>query len=190
MARTISLGAQSFADLREAGYFYIDKTDFIQRWWESGDVVTLICRPRRFGKTLNLRTVESFLSPDYADKGERLFNGLEIWGSTSMRGIQGHVPVVFASFADCKGSSFDEARAKMFQEVTALFDRNRYLLDDSLTPSERQRFEAVGPTMDEADFSGSLKLLCTLLEAHYDVKPVVLLDEYDTPMQEAWTEGW
>ena len=59
------MGAQSFADLREAGYFYIDKTDFIQRWWESGDVVTLICRPRRFGKTLNLRTVESFLSPPY-----------------------------------------------------------------------------------------------------------------------------
>lgn len=190
MARTISLGAQSFADLREAGYFYVDKTDFIRRWWESGDVVTLICRPRRFGKTLNLRMVESFLSPEYADKGERLFAGLDIWESDSMRGIQGRVPVVFASFADCKGSSFSEVRAKMFQEVTALFDRNRYLLGDALTPSERQRFEAVGPAMTEADFSGSLKLLCALLESHHGAKPVVLLDEYDTPMQEAWTEGW
>ena len=190
MARTISLGAQGFAELREAGYFYVDKTDFVERWWESGDVVTLVCRPRRFGKTLNLRTVECFFSPDYAGQGERLFGGLKVWGSEAMRARQGRVPAVFVSFADCKGTSFSEVRAKMFQEMASLFDRNRYLMDGDLTPIERERFEAVRPAMDAADFSGSLKLLCTLLEKRFGVKPIVLLDEYDTPMQEAWLGGW
>ena len=190
MARTISLGAQGFEDLRANGYFYVDKTGFIQRWWKSGDAVTLICRPRRFGKTLNLRTIECFFSPSNLARGAALFEGLEVWGDNEMRALQGRVPVVFVSFADCKGSTFDEVRTRMFQEVTSLFDRNRFLLDDDLTPAERLRFEAVGPSMSEADFSGSIKLLCTLLESHFSVRPVVLLDEYDTPMQEAWLGGW
>ncbi len=190
MARTISLGAQGFADIRENGYFYVDKTDFVERWWESADVVTLVCRPRRFGKTLNLRTVECFLSPGYAGAGERLFSGLKVWDSERMRAIQGTVPVAFVSFADCKGGSFDEVRSKMFREVAAPFDCNRYLLEDSLTPNARAQFEAVRSDMGNTDFTSSLKLLCTLLESHYGAKPVVLLDECDTPMQEAWLGGW
>ncbi len=190
MPRTISLGAQGFVDIRENGYFYIDKSDFVTRWWESADVVTLICRPRRFGKTLNLRTVECFLSPDFADAGELLFGDLKVWQSERMRRLQGTVPVVFISFADCKGGDFAEVRAKMFREVAALFDRNRHLLESDLTPNERAQFEAVLSDMGNADFTGSLKLLCTLLEAYHGAKPVVLLDEYDTPMQEAWLGGW
>ena len=77
MARTVAIGLQSFEKIRENDYFYIDKTNFIKEWWESGDDVTLITRPRRFGKTLNMDTLNCFFSNKYADRGD-LFAGLSI----------------------------------------------------------------------------------------------------------------
>lgn len=78
MGRTISIGAQSFEFIRNNNYFVIDKTDFIKVWWENGDTVTLITRPRRFGKTLNLDMMNCFFSGTYKGRGE-LFEGLSIW---------------------------------------------------------------------------------------------------------------
>ncbi len=78
MARTVGIGNQDFETVRREGYFYIDKTDFIRQWWESGDGVTLITRPRRFGKTLNMSMLEKFFSVAYKDRGD-LFQGLKIW---------------------------------------------------------------------------------------------------------------
>ena len=78
LARTVAIGIQDFGDLIEKGYFYIDKTSFIKEWWESGDSVTLINRPRRSGKTLNMSMVERFFSVDYAGRGD-LFEGLDVW---------------------------------------------------------------------------------------------------------------
>lgn len=77
MARTISIGCQDFETIRRGGYFYIDKTKFLSEWWEGGDSVTLITRPRRFGKTLNMSMTEKFFSVQYAGQGE-LFQGLSI----------------------------------------------------------------------------------------------------------------
>ena len=77
MARKIAIGLQDFADVIQKGYFYIDKTPFIKEWWESGDSVTLITRPRRFGKTLNMSMLEYFFSVDHADRGD-LFEGLSV----------------------------------------------------------------------------------------------------------------
>lgn len=90
MARTIGIGVQSFEKIRERNYFYIDKTDFIREWWESGDDVTLINRPRRFGKTLNMSMVEMFFSVDYADRGD-LFEGLSIWERKNTEIYRGHI---------------------------------------------------------------------------------------------------
>ena len=101
MARTIGIGVQSFEKIRERNYFYIDKTDFIREWWESGDDVTLINRPRRFGKTLNMSMLEMFFSVDYADRGD-LFEGLSIWAKEEYRNIQGTYPVISLSFANVK----------------------------------------------------------------------------------------
>ena len=78
MARTVGIGIQSFDKIREENYFYIDKTEFIREWWESGDDVTLITRPRRFGKTLNMSMIEQFFSVDYKDRGD-LVEDLSIW---------------------------------------------------------------------------------------------------------------
>ena len=117
MARKIGIGNQDFETVRKSGCFYIDKTGFIRDWWESRDSVTLITRPRRFGKTLNMSMLEKFFSVKYAGRGD-LFEGLSIWeeksssGEYKYRDLQGRWPVLFFSFADVKENSFVQARKK------------------------------------------------------------------------------
>ena len=115
MARTVAIGQQDFETIRERGYFYIDKTRFIREWWESGDSVTLITRPRRFGKTLTMSMLEKFFSVNYAGRAD-LFEGLEIWDEKFTK-LQGTYPVIFLSFADVKETNFQDAR-KMICYIT------------------------------------------------------------------------
>ena len=98
MARKTGIGHQDFETVRLTNNFYVDKTDFIREWWEANDSVTLITRPRRFGKTLNMSMLEKFFSVEYAGRGV-LFEGLSIWQSEEYRGLQGCYPVIFFSFA-------------------------------------------------------------------------------------------
>ena len=88
MARTVAIGIQDFDKLIDGNYFYVDKTSFIKEWWESGDDVTLITRPRRFGKTLNMSMLDYFFSVNHAGRGD-LFEGLEIWEAEKYRELQG-----------------------------------------------------------------------------------------------------
>ena len=129
MARTVGIGHQDFETVRREGYFYIDKTDLIRQWWESGDGVTLITRPRRFGKTLNMSMLEKFFSVDYRDRGD-LFQGLGIWEDEKYRKMQGTYPVIFLSFADVKETSFRQARRKICRIIKELYNRNEYGLSD------------------------------------------------------------
>ena len=101
MARTVAIGHQDFEQVRKNDWFYIDKTGFIKEWWGRGDSVTLITRPRRFGKTLNMSMTEQFFSVDYAGRGD-LFEGLSIWEDEKYRKLQGTYPVIFLSFASVK----------------------------------------------------------------------------------------
>lgn len=93
MARTVSIGNQDFESLRVKNCFYVDKTGFIREWWESEDVVTLIARPRRFGKTLNMNMLEKFFSVEYAGRSD-LFEGLDIWKEEKYRRLQGRSEAV------------------------------------------------------------------------------------------------
>ena len=192
MGRTVNIGVQSFSVIREGGAFYVDKTGFIREWWDSLDAVTLVCRPRRFGKTLNLSMLECFFSKRYAGRGEELFGGLQIWDDARFRELQGALPVVSLTFSDCKGGNWETARAQM---CTALSGACRSHAGD-LAVSQRvdddtKSFLArVSDRMDDATATTCLKRLCEALEAHHGAKPIVLLDEYDTPMQEAWAGGW
>ena len=112
--RTVGIGHQDFETIRNGNYFYIDKTNFIREWWESGDSVTLITRPRRFGKTLNMSMLDKFFSVKYKNR-EDLFQGLRIWEektSPEYRKLQGTYPVLFLSFADVKETSYEQARKR------------------------------------------------------------------------------
>ena len=190
MQQKISIGKQNFADMRENKYFLIDKTDFIKEWWDSGDDVTLITRPRRFGKTLNMSMLECFFSNRYAGRGD-LFEGLSVWEDEAYRQIQGTYPVIFLSFADVKADNIQDAKRQVKMKVAELYKNNRVLLNDIIfDDDEKQEFRQTNVGMDDAECSMSLKQLCNYYERYYNKKTIILLDEYDTPMQEAYIHGY
>ena len=125
MARTVGIGLQSFEKIREKGLFYIDKTKFIKEWWESGDDVTLITRPRRFGKTLTMSMTEQFFSTSYAGR-EDLFEGLGIWEDESYRKLQGAYPVISLSFANVKEDRYEKARYRICQILMDMCLQDRF----------------------------------------------------------------
>ena len=191
MARIISIGAQGFEDLRENDYFYVDKTGFVRDWWLSSDVATLVCRPRRFGKTLNLDTVRCFLSMEFAGRGEELFGGLEVWDDPKMRKLQGAVPVVALSFARVKALTFGDMLADICRITSRAVDMHRYLRGwEGLTANDQIMLDEIRPDMDGTTCADALNLLCVLLRRYHGVSPVILLDEYDAPMECAWTHGY
>ena len=186
MKPVVSIGKQDFQSLRENEYFYIDKTDFIKEWWESGDEVTLITRPRRFGKTLNMSMLECFFSKKY-EKNSDLFEGLHIWEEEKYKKLQGTYPVIFLSFADVKQGNYKDAVKKMKGILAKLYDERYFLADwEGLTPNEKRQFLSVGVDMDDVTAQDALKNLCNYLSRYYQKKVLIFLDEYDTPMQEAY----
>ena len=188
--KTISIGKQDFASLREHNCFYIDKTDFIKEWWNSQDDVTLITRPRRFGKTLNMSMVECFFSVKYAKRLD-LFEGLSIEKNADLRKLQGTYPVLFLSFAAVKTNTYENARRQICSLIASLYDENMYLLNgDTLNEREKKRFQAVTPEMNDVDAVMALQNLCLFLSKYYGKKVIVLLDEYDTPLQESYAYGY
>ena len=190
MAKTVSIGKQDFASLREQNSFYIDKTDLIRAWWESMDDITLITRPRRFGKTLNMDMLKCFFSNQYADRGD-LFEGLSIWNEEKWRGLQGTYPVLFLSFAAVKADQLSEVKKQINMQIARLYEEHRYLLDgDLLSENEKAMYRNVSMYMKDAESSFSINLLCQYLYRYYGKKVIVLLDEYDTPMQEAYVHGY
>ena len=190
MTSAISIGKQDFASLREHNCFYIDKTDFIKEWWNSQDDVTLITRPRRFGKTLNMSMVECFFSVKYAKRLD-LFEGLSIEKNAGLRKLQGTYPVLFLSFAAVKTNTYENARRQICSLIASLYDENMYLLNgDTLNEREKKRFQAVTPEMNDADAVMALQNLCLFLSKYYGKKVIVLLDEYDTPLQESYAYGY
>ncbi len=190
MARTVGIGNQDFETIRREGYFYVDKTNLIREWWENGDSVTLITRPRRFGKTLNMSMLEQFFSVDYAGRGD-LFEGLSVWQEEKYRRLQGTYPVIALSFAKVKETSYQEARKKICRILSDLYRQFDFLWNsEKLTPREKELYQAVSDDMEDYVAAESLNALSNLLMRHYGKKVIILLDEYDTPMQEAYVSGY
>ena len=190
MARTVGIGIQSFEKIRENNCFYVDKTGFIKEWWENRDDVTLITRPRRFGKTLNMSMAEQFFSLEYAGRSD-LFQRLSIWEEEKYRSLQGTYPVIALSFAGVKETSFENVRKKICQYIRNLYNRFEFLLEsDCLNTDERERYQRVSAEMEDYIASDSLKCLSDYLTRYYGKKAIILLDEYDTPQQEAYMGGY
>ena len=196
MARVVSIGAQDFEMLITNNCFYVDKTLFIKEWWESYDIVTLITRPRRFGKTLNMNMLERFFSIKYREQGT-IFEGLNIWeekspdGDYKYRDLQGTYPVISLSFAGVKEPDYDMAVYRLCGIIQDLYIKNYFLLQsDVLTEGEKIIFKRMADDMDVKDAPVALHRLSDYLSRHYDKKVIILLDEYDTPMQEAFVSGY
>lgn len=191
MARTVGIGIQDYAELITNDYFYIDKTPFIKEWWESGDSVTLITRPRRFGKTLNLNMLEYFFSNKHAGRGD-LFEGRFIWEDEKYRQLQGTYPVISLSFARIKESTFEATRDKICEVISNSYLEYSYIKNsDAFIDADRIYFDRIlSGDMKETEATSAIHKLSNFLYRYYEKKVIILLDEYDTPMQEAYIKGY
>ena len=190
MAKVVSIGNQSFESIREKDNFYVDKTLFIREWWDSDDAVTLITRPRRFGKTLNMNMLECFFSNKYKDRGD-LFKGLEIWKDEKYRELQGTYPVIFLSFASIKQVRYDETVIKIKDELIRMYNEYDYIMKSGIyNANEKMQYQSVCVGMSDTVAQEALKNLSNYLSRYYGKKVIILLDEYDTPMQEAYVNGY
>lgn len=190
MVRTVGIGHQNYKELIENKAFYIDKTNFIKQWWENLDVVTLITRPRRFGKTLTMSMIENFFSIEYAGRND-LFEGFSIWKDKTYCDIQGTWPVLSLSFAKVKETTYSNTRKKICQIITDLYNHYDFLLDSGkLNEKEKDFFRKVSVDMEDYIATDSLNALSKYLMRYYGKKVIILLDEYDTPMQEAYINGY
>ena len=190
MAKVVSIGNQSFESIREKDNFYVDKTLFIREWWDSDDAVTLITRPRRFGKTLNMNMLECFFSNKYKDRGD-LFEGLEIWNNEKYRKLQGTYPVIFLSFAGIKQVKYNETVIKIKDELIRIYNEYDYIMKSGIyNANEKMQYQSVCVGMSDTVAQEALKNLSNYLSRYYGKKVIILLDEYDTPMQEAYVNGY
>ena len=190
MGKTISIGAQSFEYIRKNDYFFIDKSDLIREWWESGDTVTLITRPRRFGKTLNLDMLNCFFSKAYEERDD-LFEGLSIWEDEKYQQLQGTYPVIFLSFADIKGNTFEKTKQGIKYALEKLYGAHKYVCAGSeMDEKDLKFFDSVTHDMPDAAAVLALKYLSDYLCRYYRQKILIFLDEYDTPLQEAYVHGY
>lgn len=190
MPKKISIGYQEFDEIMEKQLFYIDKTSFIKEWWEREDKVTLLTRPRRFGKTLMMSTIENFFSAEKSEK-KGMFAGLDIWKDETYRGLQGKFPVISLTFANVKERTFQMTKQRIGQILADLYSKHIYLLESGLlTADEKKYFQSVTMDMDETIATMSVHKLSDFLSRYYQKKVIILLDEYDTPMQEAYVHGY
>ena len=190
MPKVIGIGKQRYDRIIENDGFYIDKTMFIKEWWENQDDVTLITRPRRFGKTLNMDMLKCFFSNEYKDRGD-LFEGLDIWKEEKYREIQGTYPVIFLSFAKIKQNTYKDAIAGIKRIICDEIQKYIFLKDwDGLADAEKNNLKNITYGMDDVTAQEAIASLSNYLSRYYGKNVIILLDEYDTPMQEAYVNGY
>ncbi len=190
MPKVIGIGKQRYDRIIENNLFYIDKTMFIKEWWENQDDVTLITRPRRFGKTLNMDMLKCFFSNEYKDRGD-LFEGLDIWKEEKYREIQGTYPVIFLSFAKIKQNTYKDAIAGIKRIICDEIQKYIFLKDwDGLADAEKNNLKNITYGMDDVTAQEAIASLSNYLSRYYGKNVIILLDEYDTPMQEAYVNGY
>lgn len=191
MAPNVAIGIQDFSTIIENKYFYIDKTAFLKEWWDSGDSVTLITRPRRFGKTLTMSMTEQFFSLEYAGRSD-LFESFEIWKNKEYRKLQGTYPVISLSFARIKERDYEKTKQKMCEILRNIYIKFSYIKESArLTDADRAYYDRMlAEDIRETDATSSLYQLSDFLYRYYGKKVIILLDEYDTPMQEAFVDGY
>ena len=174
----------------QSEYYYVDKTLLIKEFLDQKPLVYLFTRPRRFGKTLNMSMVEEFFSIDYTNRGD-LFDGLSIWEEEKYRKLQGTYPVISLSFANIKENNYQDTRKKICQLLAGLYTDYAFLLDSEvLGEGDKEFFRRITVEMDDVDATMAIHYLSKYLYLYYGKKVIILLDEYDTPMQEAYVDGY
>ena len=191
----LPVGIENFEEIRTGGYYYVDKTKLIKQLFASGGKVNLFTRPRRFGKTLNMSMLKCFLE---IGAKPSLFDGLYISENKQLcSSFMGKYPVVFITLKNVDGLSFEEAKYRFVDVIGSEASRFSFLLDsDRISSNEKEMYKAI-ISMSEGSFKmntqvllRSLKTLSELLYKHYDKKTIILIDEYDVPLDKAFQYGY
>jgi hypothetical protein len=191
----LPIGVSFFDRIIEDGYYYVDKTLFIRDLLEKKSAVTLCTRPRRFGKTLNQTMLKCFFE-NTSELGNKdtsaLFKGLKIENSgEKYLEHQGKYPVIFLSFKEAKVKDFDFSYSQLKDEIAGEFKRHSYVKEKITNKNNFDLFEKLASGEGSlVDYSSSIKFLCQCLESHYSQKTIVLIDEYDVPLENSWVRGF
>lgn len=191
MKKRLPVGVSDFGKLISNDYYFVDKSLLIKELLDSGAEVTLIPRPRRFGKTLNLSMLKFFF--EKVEKSNRnLFDNLAISKNTEYMKYQGQHPVIFLTFKDVKDNDWDNCYNNIIQIIAEEFLRHKYLMEsEALHPFEKKEFETIiNLTANRASYSRSLRKLSFYLHRHYNKKPLILIDEYDSPIHSGFVGNY
>ena len=191
MLKGIPIAIEDFKKIIETNCYYIDKTKFIEDILVDRAEVKLFCRPRRFGKTLNMSTLRYFFDIENKEKNRKLFNGLYIESSPMIKD-QGKYPVIFLSMKGITGNTWKDSFSEIKVKIKELFKDFTYLVE-SLDKYEKVDFEKYIleiNNLGEADLKKSLHILTKLLYKYYNQKVVVLIDEYDSPIINSYEKGY
>ena len=192
MNRAMPIGVEDFKKVRE-NYYFVDKSDFIRQLIDRHGDVTLITRPRRFGKTLTMSMLEYFFSVDKKTDSQDLFSELDIGkaGSEYMK-YQGACPVIFISLKDLKNLSWESMLDQWGLFLRRLYLRYQYLCDSDDIDDEMKAdfYRIIKREASENELAGSLTRLMEIMEAYYHKPVILLIDEYDAPIQQAWECGF
>ena len=191
----LPIGIENFQEIRQMGFYYIDKTKLIEQLLEQWGKVNLFTRPRRFGKTLNMSMLKYFFE---IGTDPTLFDGLYISQNQELcEEYMGKFPVIFLSLKGVDGLTFDSAKDRFIQLIGNEAQRFRFLLDsDKLTEDDKNIYRALISLhdgkyrMEEEVFISAIKTLSRLLSIHYEKKTIILIDEYDVPLDKAFTHGY
>lgn len=189
--KRLPIGISDFKELIESESYFIDKSDFIRAVIEEGNKITMLPRPRRFGKTLNLSMLRYFFEKTEGNFYRPLFNGMNIEKWNDFKKYQGNYPVVMLTLKDCKGDTYEKTLEQLSVELKEEYKRHIYLLQDELNPYDRSTFERILQlTADETQLKNALSLLVELLATHHSSPVIVLFDEYDSPIHVAYDHGY
>ena len=190
LTKKLPVGIEDFEEMRKQDFYYVDKTGLIVDLLAGWGKVNLFTRPRRFGKTLNMSMLKCFFEIG-TDKS--LFDGLRVSEEKELcEKYMGQYPVVFVSLKDVDGLTFEDAYDMLREIIRKECVRLQFLMDsDALTDAEKEPMKRLlGNRPERVDIKNSLALLCSLLEKHYGQKPILLIDEYDVPLDKAYYHGY
>ena len=188
MLKKIPIGIENFKKIRVEEYYYIDKTKLIEDILNDGAEVTLFTRPRRFGKTLNMSMLKYFFDIKEADENRMLFEGLYIKNSPIFS-EQGKYPVIFISMKGIKGITWQEMKKSIGKVLSNLYEEYKFLRED-LDERNKRKFEKIWFEETDGNYDDGLNFLSKILEEKYNQKVVVLIDEYDAPLINAYEFGY
>ncbi len=192
MKKNIQVGTSDFREIIKENYYFVDKSLLIKEFLENSAKVILTPRPRRFGKTLNMSMLKYFFDIENKDENKDLFKGLEIENEEEIMKMQGAYPVIFLTFKNEKHLSFENLQEGLKSVMYNIYMDHYYLLEsEKLSQFDKERFKEILDRKGSiVEFSEALSNLMRYLNKHYNKKVIVLIDEYDVPIQESYLRGY